>query len=295
MKRLIVTADDFGRSLQVNQAVEEGHANGILTAASLMVTEGAVDDAVERARRLPGLGVGLHVTLVDGIPALPPSRIPDLVNEQGLFTRDLVRLGTRIFLSREARRQVTAEMRAQFELFNATGLPLAHVDFHHHYHQHPTVFDLVLDLAVEYGAPGIRIPWEPPLRSYRARGDKLGTRLLNGIFHWRRNRAMAAKARARGLVVNERAFGINDSGQMDAAKVNSFLDVLPDGLSEIYCHPATAHWAAPRPMPPHYRIDEEYKALIAPENRRKVAELGIVLTTFAQEAETVAAAKAAGR
>ncbi|WP_096700549.1 hopanoid biosynthesis-associated protein HpnK [Magnetospirillum sp. 15-1] len=283
-KRLIVTADDFGRSLQVNQAVEEGHVDGILTAASLMVTEGAVDDAVERARRLPNLGVGLHVTLVDGIPALAPSRIPDLVNEQGLFTRDLVRLGTRIFLSKDAQRQVTAEMRAQFELFKATGLPLAHVDFHHHYHQHPTVFDLVLELAVEYGAPGIRIPWEPPLRSYRARGDRLGTRLLNGIFHWRRNRAMAAKARARGLVVNERAFGINDSGQMDAAKVNSFLDVLPDGLSEIYSHPATGHWTAPRPMPPHYRIDEEYKALIAPENRRKVAALGITLTTFAQEA-----------
>jgi hopanoid biosynthesis associated protein HpnK len=284
MKRLIVTADDFGRSIEVNRAVEEGHANGILTAASLMVTEGAVEDALERARRLPGLGVGLHVTLVDGIPALAVSEIPDLVNDQGLFTLDLVRLGTRIFLSKATQRQVRDEMRAQFELFKATGLPLAHVDFHHHYHQHPTVFDLVLDLAVEYGAPGIRIPWEPPLLSWRARGDRLGTRLFNGIFHWRRNRAMAAKAKARGLVVNERAFGINDSGQMDAAKVNSFLDVLPDGLSEIYSHPATAHWSGPRPMPPHYRIDDEYKALIAPENRRKANELGIRLTTFAQEA-----------
>ncbi|EME70924.1 hypothetical protein H261_05929 [Paramagnetospirillum caucaseum] len=284
MKRLIVTADDFGRSLQVNRAVEDGHVNGILTAASLMVTEGAVEDAVERARRLPHLGVGLHVTLVDGIPALPPSEIPDLVDGGGLFTLDLVRLGARIFLSKAAQRQAAAEMRAQFELFKATGLPLAHVDFHHHYHQHPTVFDLVLDLAVEYGAPGIRIPWEPPLLSHRARGDRLGTRLFNGIFHWRRNRAMAAKARGRGLVVNERAFGLNDSGRMDAAKVHSFLGVLPDGLSEIYCHPATEHWAAPRPMPPHYRIDEEYKALIAPENRRKVAELGIHLTTFAAEA-----------
>jgi len=283
-KRLIVTADDFGRSLQVNQAVEEGHTDGILTAASLMVTEGAVGDAVERARRLPSLAVGLHVTLVDGIPALPPAEIPDLVDGHGLFTLDLVRLGTRIFLSKAVQRQVSAEMRAQFELFKATGLPLAYVDFHHHYHQHPTVFALVLDLAVEYGAPGIRIPWEPPLLSYRARGDRLGTRLFNGIFHWGRNRAMAAKARAKGLVVNERAFGLNDSGQMDSAKVNSFLGVLPDGLSEIYCHPATAHWDGPRPMPPHYRIHEEYKALIAPENRRTVAELGISLTTFAAEA-----------
>lgn len=284
MKRLIVTADDFGRSVEINQAVEEGHTQGILTAAGLMVTEGAVDDAVERARRLPSLGVGLHVTLVDGIPALPPAQVPALVDERGLFTRELVKLGVRLYFSKAAQEQAKAEMRAQFELFKATGLPLAHVDFHHHYHQHPTVFDLVLDLAVEYGAPGIRIPWEPPLLSYRARGDRLGTRLFNGIFHRGRNRAMAAKARARGLVVNDRAFGINDSGQMDADKVASFLAVLPDGLSEIYGHPATSHWSGARPMPAHYRIDDEYRALIAPQCRRLVEERGIVLTTFAAEA-----------
>ncbi|MBI3446553.1 MAG: hopanoid biosynthesis-associated protein HpnK [Magnetospirillum sp.] len=284
-KRLIVTADDFGRSLQVNDAVEDGHVNGILTAASLMVTEAWVEDAVARARRLPNLGVGLHVTLVDGIPALPPSQIPDLVDDKGLFTLDLVRLGTRIFLSKAVQAQVTAEMRAQFELFRQTGLKLAHVDFHHHYHQHPTVFALVLKLAVEYGAPGIRIPYEPPLPSYRARGDKLGLRLMNGIFHWRRNQAMRKAALRAGLVVNDRAFGVNDSGAMNAERVGSFLDALPDGLNEIYSHPATGHWQE-RPMPPSYQVAEEYKALTAPENRRKIAELGIRLTTFAAEAAT---------
>ncbi|CAA7620623.1 conserved hypothetical protein [Candidatus Terasakiella magnetica] len=282
-KRLIVTADDFGRSLPVNDAVEDGHVNGILTAASLMVTEAALDDAVARAGRLPTLGVGLHVTLVDGIPALAPSQIPDLVDAQGRFTLDLVRLGTRIFLSRDVQRQVKAEMRAQFERFKATGLPLAHVDFHHHYHQHPTVYALVLELAVEYGAPGIRIPWEPPLLSYRARGDKLGLRLFNGVFHWRRTQTMRKLAERAGLITNHYAFGVNDSGAMTAERLGSFLDVLPDGLHEIYSHPATRHWEL-RPMPPHYMVAEEYKALIDADNRRKVRELGITLTTFAQEA-----------
>lgn len=283
-KRLIVTADDFGRSIPVNEAVEDGHTNGILTAASLMVNETAVDDAVERARRLPNLGVGLHVTLVDGIPALPASHIPDLVGADGQFTLDLVRLGARIFLKRDVQRQVREEMRAQFEKFKATGLPLAHVDFHHHYHQHPTVFDLVLDLAVEYGAPGIRIPWEPPLLSYKARGDKLGLRLMNGIFHWRRTQRMRAAAKRRGLVVNDYAFGVNDSGAMSADKVASFLDALPNGLSEIYSHPATRHWED-RPMPPHYLVAEEYKALTDSGNRAKVRDKGIHLTTFAAEAK----------
>ncbi|RAU22054.1 hypothetical protein CU669_10205 [Paramagnetospirillum kuznetsovii] len=282
-KRLIVTADDFGRSIPVNDAVEDGHVNGILTAASLMVNEAAVEDAVERARRLPSLGVGLHVTLVDGVPALPPSRIPDLVGADGLFTLDLVRLGIAIFFSPKTRRQVRDEMRAQFEKFKATGLPLAYVDFHHHYHQHPTVFDLVLDLAVEYGAPGIRIPFEPPLLSYKARGDKPGLRLMNGIFHWRRAGRMRKAARARGLVINDRAFGLNDSGAMTAERVGSFMDVLPDGLSEIYLHPATRHWDL-RPMPPHYLVAEEYQALTDAANRARVRDLGIELTTFAAEA-----------
>ena len=74
MKRLIVTADDFGLAVPVNEAVEQGHLGGILSAASLMVTGDAADDAVARARRLPRLAVGLHLVLVDGKPCLPPER-----------------------------------------------------------------------------------------------------------------------------------------------------------------------------------------------------------------------------
>ena len=78
MKRLVVTADDFGLALPVNAAVEAAHRRGLLTAASLMVTAPAAADAIERARRLPRLGVGLHLVLVDGKPALPPEELPDL-------------------------------------------------------------------------------------------------------------------------------------------------------------------------------------------------------------------------
>jgi hopanoid biosynthesis associated protein HpnK len=281
-KRLIVTADDFGRSLPINDAVEDGHLNGILTAASLMVTEAPemVADAVERARRLPTLAVGLHVTLVDGRPALPPEQVPDLVEADGQFTLRLVALGTRIYLDRAVRRQVQAEMRAQFELFRATGLKLAHVDSHHHYHLHPTVFDIMLDLAVEYGALGIRVPWEPPLVSYRARHEGLGRRLANGIFHFHRTERMRNAIRRAGLIANDHVFGVNDSGAMDAGKVGQFIDALPPGLSEIYGHPATGRWQK-RPMPDHYRIEDEYHALVAPEVVAKVKAAGIVLTSFA--------------
>ena len=72
MKSLVITSDDFGAAPEVNEAVEQAHRDGVLTAASLMVAAPGAADAVERAKRLPSLGVGLHVVLVEGKPALPP-------------------------------------------------------------------------------------------------------------------------------------------------------------------------------------------------------------------------------
>ncbi len=100
MKTLVVTADDFGLSLPVNEAVEEAHRNGILSAASLMVGAPAWHDAVARAHALPSLGVGLHLTLVDSVPVLPADQVPGLVGPDRRFSTDPVRFGTALFFSR---------------------------------------------------------------------------------------------------------------------------------------------------------------------------------------------------
>ena len=283
MKRLIVTADDFGRAEPVNEAVEDAHKRGILTAASLMVAEEGFADAVERARSMPGLAIGLHITLVDGKPVLPPSDIPDLVDRSGRFSSQLVRLGTKIYFDRHTREQVVRELRAQFEMFRTTGLRLGHVDSHHHYHLHPTVFDIILDLAQEYDVPAIRLPWEPPLISWRAQRQAAGRRVMNGLFHWHRLRRMRRKAQAAGLLVNDRAFGLNDSGAMDATRLLGFLENLPPGLNEIYCHPATRRWAD-HPMPVSYRSVDEYLALIDPVVTTALIRHHITLTSFPLEA-----------
>jgi len=275
-RRLIVTADDFGRAVPINEAVEDAHRNGILTAASLMMGQAATDDAIERARRLPALAVGLHLTLVDGAPLLPTLEVSDLLAADGRLTRRLVDLGTRLYLSPRIRRQAAAEMRAQFEAFRATGLSLSHVDSHHHYHLHPTVFDLLLPLAVEFGAPAIRIPWEPP------RAGSIGS-LVNGLFHLRRVLKMRRRMTEAGLIGNDRVFGIIDSGAMDANCLSRRIDELPDGLSELYTHPATRGWDE-HPLPPTYRSTEEYAALIDPAIAEKIRQADITLTTFPQEA-----------
>ena len=108
LRRLIVNADDFGRSASINQAVIRAHREGILTTASLMVNEPACDEAVALARENPQLGVGLHLTLLCGHSALPSERIPGLVNARHEFTHNPAGAGFRYFFQRRLREQLRA-------------------------------------------------------------------------------------------------------------------------------------------------------------------------------------------
>jgi predicted glycoside hydrolase/deacetylase ChbG (UPF0249 family) len=165
---LIVTADDFGLHEAVNEAVQLANQRGILTAASLMVGAPASADAVRRARELPRLRVGLHLVLVDGAPLLPASAVPQLVDRGGRFGSRMAVDGARYFLSIKARRQLEAEIRAQFRAFAATGLTLDHVNAHKHFHLHPTLLTLMLRVGRDFGMRVVRYPYEP-------------TRLLGGV------------------------------------------------------------------------------------------------------------------
>src|SRR5579863_10074304 len=160
-RRLVVNADDFGRSSSINQAVIRAHQDGILTAASLMVNEPALDEAVALARQNPRLGVGLHLTLSHGHSALPPGKIPGLVDERSEFSNAPTATGFRYFMRRHLREQLRQEIRAQLEKFRATGLPLDHVNGHLHFHLHPTVFRMLMDAADQFGIRRMRLTREP--------------------------------------------------------------------------------------------------------------------------------------
>src|SRR5712671_6762881 len=172
MRRLIVTADDFGRDVAINEAVEAASCDGILSCASLMVAAPAAPDAVARAHRLPGLRVGLHLVLSDGSPVLPPEEIRGLVGADGHFDDNQIRAGLRYFFTPGVRRQLAAEIRAQFEAFRATGLALDHVDAHQHMHLHPTVARLIVEIGRSYGLNAVRLPAEPVAVLRRAFPDE---------------------------------------------------------------------------------------------------------------------------
>jgi hopanoid biosynthesis associated protein HpnK len=265
VKQLIVTADDFGLTPGVNEAVEEAHRHGILTAASLMVGAPAAADAIARARRLPTLRVGLHVVVVEGRPVLPAAEVPDLVDASGAFSTHLVRAGIRYFFSPRVRRQLAAEIRAQFEAFAATGLPLDHANSHNHMHLHPTVLALILATGREFGLRAVRVPYEPPWPSWRAaRRQPLQRFLSAGLLSpWMA--LLRSRVRRSGMAANRSVFGRCDSGRMDTALLSRLLAVLPRGVSEIYFHPATQRSPELDRQMPGYGHTAELAALLSPE------------------------------
>lgn len=278
MRQLIVTADDFGLSAAVNEAIERGHREGILSTTSLMVAAPATHDAVERARRTPSLRVGLHVVLVNGRPALPPERVPLLVDERGLFESDLLRAGVRYFFTPGIRAQLEAEIRAQFAAFAATELPLDHVNAQNHLHVHPTVLSLILKVGREYGMRAIRIPREPFWPSWRAMRTHAAARFANAAFLLPWLSLMRLRLRLAGIATNDYVFGMIDTGHMTPERVRRYLQHLPDGVSELYVHPATHTW--PEAFPPDYDFAGEFAALIDPQAVEMVRKSGLHATTF---------------
>lgn len=244
MKRLIITADDYGAAPEVNDAVERAHKEGVLSAASLMMSGAAAGDAVARARTMPSLRVGLHLVLVDGKPVLPPSAVPDLVDGAGNFRSDMARAGTAMFFLPKVRAQLAQEIEAQFAAFTATGLMLDHVNAHKHFHLHPTVAALMVRIGKSHGVKGARVPLEPQSVLGRIeRHRPPATVALTAPFARRLRRLFTRE----GIAAPDQVFGLAWSGAMTAARLRGLVEQLPEGLSEIYMHPATGPYPGSAP------------------------------------------------
>jgi hopanoid biosynthesis associated protein HpnK len=240
-----------------------------------MVGAPAAADAVARARRLPRLRVGLHLVLVNGVPVLPPDQVPELVDGGGTFPGDLARAGFRFFFSPAARTQLAREIRAQFEAFRATGLALDHVNAHCHMQLHPTIGRMMLEIGRDYGVRAVRIPAEPGA-VLRNAGATAGERAF-AAGHAPFAALLRRRVEAMGLRANDRLLGLAWTGGMTEARLLRLLDLVPDGVSEIFLHPAAARTAPLVAAMPGYRQTEELNALVSPAVRERVAALGVPL------------------
>ncbi|HEY3931598.1 MAG TPA: hopanoid biosynthesis-associated protein HpnK [Verrucomicrobiae bacterium] len=265
VRRLIVNADDFGRSHSINEAVIRAHREGILTSASLMVNENGFDEAVKLAKENPKLGVGLHLTLLHGHSALSPEKIPGLVNSRGEFSNCPVGVGLNYFFNRNLREQLRAEIHAQFEKFRAIGLPLDHVNGHLHFHLHPTIFKILMEDSEKLGITHFRLTRDCLTRSLKiSRGHlfyKISHAAIFEIFSERARKTLDIKKIRHAQIT----FGLLQNSRVDENYILKLLPELPPGDSELYSHPSLGEFK------------HEFDALVSPRVREKIKSLGIEL------------------
>jgi hopanoid biosynthesis associated protein HpnK len=275
-KRLIVTADDFGVDVAVNEAIELAYNEGVLTCASLMVGGRAVMDAVDRARRMKGLGVGLHITLADGRPVSQRRNVRSLIDHEGRFKNGLVSSGFSWFFNPIVRHQLAREIDAQFRAFIATGLVMDHVNVHKHLHFHPTVAAMIISIGRRYGMLAVRVPDEPRDILMKAEPGLEPPKSRLKPMLWLMRRRMS---RAR-LLQNDHVFGLAWTGHMTEDRLLALIPHLPDGLNEIYSHPATADAGDMRRGVRGYQYREELEALVSPAVRQALIDNNVTLARF---------------
>ena len=280
-RRLIVAADDFGMSPGVNAGILRAHREGILTETSLMVRGAAVEEAVALARATPSLGVGLHLTLLQGHCTAPAYEIPLLVDGDGRFSDNPVWTGMRYFFVPGIREQLRREITAQLDAFAATGLPLSHVDGHLTIHMHPSAIAVLLEVAGRYGVRALRVPRDPLAAALRWDRRHAARKLFEAVSFGGLARHATPRLIAAGLRMPDRMFGMHQTGAVTEDYLLHLIATLPPGTSEIYCHPAAViDDEARRWRPAEYRSDAELTGLCSPRVRAALDAAGVELIGY---------------
>jgi len=257
-KELIINADDFGLSPEIDRGVAEASAEGIVSSASLLANGPDFDGAV-RLARAGGFSVGVHLTLTGGLPVSAPGAIPSLLGARGAFYPRFASFFARWTAGLVNKRQVLLEWRAQIEKVLAAGIKPAHLDGEQYVHMVPGLFGLCVRLADEFGIRRVRAPRRILFLSPRPGPGRLAARaLLEGfMLHPAYRRFHRAEA-------PHYLLGFEASGRLDEKRLEHILRNLPEGRSELVCHPGAADKGAPGLPAWGYDWRGELKALTSP-------------------------------
>jgi hopanoid biosynthesis associated protein HpnK len=243
LRNLIVNADDLGWTEGVNRGIAEAHRHGIVTSASLLANGAAFLSGVELARTTPGLGVGVHLNLSDGEPVAERELVTSLLNGRGEFEGRpeslLLRIARRSVLLEEVER----EWDAQIQRVRDSGVEPTHLDGHRHVQMLPGLLEIALRLARRHGIAAIRISHEESsLRAALSAGAKQkGTVVMKQGVQARGLKLLAPDAREQaeraGIAAVDYFCGIAQTGELTREGVLRLLEVLPEGTTELMCHP----------------------------------------------------------
>ena len=280
MKQLIVNADDFGLHPLINAGIIKGHQEGFITSTSLMPSAPCWQEAVRLAKDNPRLGIGVHLTLVGGVPSvLPKEKVSSLVDDDGFFLPDYVAFAKRYYSGAVKRSELEAELRAQLERALSCGVNITHIDSHQHTHVLPGINSLVLKLSNEYNIIRVRIPKEG---YFFTGGFQTGVGRLIGRSGLSFCADMAAlRADSLGLRHPQHFYGMLAGGHLNAQLIANILRQLPEGVSEIMTHPGLDSVALGEAFSWQYHWREELDAYLDAGNKALLKELGIEPVSFA--------------
>lgn len=266
-RQLVVNADDFGFTKDVNEGIVEAHRRGILTATTLMANGAAFDDAVRWWREAPTLDVGCHLVLIGGDSLVTGRPLPGAVPQ---------------LLAALARREIRPydELSAQIRKIVDAGIRPTHLDTHKHTHLAPPVLDAVARLGEEFGIHWVRRPFDFQLNALRGAVPRLKRLTSDALVVMRRrfHRVLAAHGRR----TTDHFAGFQITGRFRAAELVQLLGILPEGSTELMCHPGHcgAELRQARTRLKECR-EEELNALVAPEVKAALERHGIQLVNYA--------------
>jgi hopanoid biosynthesis associated protein HpnK len=281
MRQLIVNADDFGLTRGINRAIIEAHECGIVTSTTIMVNMSGFEEAVQMAKAQPSLGVGLHFNITQGRPVAPIEKVRSLLTRKNEFPGTSTAIARRLLTGGLKTEEVVIELRAQIEKARNAGLKLTHLDSHKHSHALPQVFAAILRTIPDYGIRAVRLQRErthlsealksPAIFKQSAVAAALSLLCRNG----------QQKMRDSGLFTTDNFYGIAQTGYWTQEWINQLMDSLPEGVSELMCHPGYVDLemsqAGTRLL--HSR-QQELHLLVAAESRRLIEARQITLINY---------------
>jgi chitin disaccharide deacetylase len=299
MKQLIVNADDFGLAESINRGIALVHTNGILTSASLLANGSAFQNATVLARRLPRLSVGVHLNLSQGEPISPAIRIPTLVNSEGKLHLAPLQLWIKIITGKIRLEHIHREFHAQVRRAFESGITPTHLDGHLHVHVLPQLSPMLVSLAREFRIRYVRCPSENlaatlPLL-WRVSGPSIVAVKRSTIAYAVSSfaKSLRGQLRAAGLSCSDAFFGLSHTGFMDEKTLRDLLAVVPNGTTELMCHPG---YDSPEVTAVGGKLtaerEAEIAALISPQIKDALYRCKIRLTNFQDLEQNTAAVQA---
>ena len=271
-KFLIINADDFGQAESINRGIIEAHETGMVTSASILANGEAAQSAVEKSRDYPKLGLGIHLSLVYGVPCAPRERVESLLFKEGNFARGYGQFALRYYSGGVKLCEVEYEWECQREKLG--DIRLYHLDSHQHLHLLPGLFKTAVKLAKKWDIKIIRVPWEN-IRVKTKGGTYMPMKVLN--FYSRGKKNILAE---NGINHTDYFFGSSFSGGMVKSAWEEVIPVIPIGLTEIMCHPGRENENTRKRYGWKNKWEEELKALTDEDLKNAAQSAGIVFTNF---------------